>query len=219
MPSARGVPRLGEATMPTGRRFDKSRPRCDSWRMGRAPLPLVAGFVVFVVAIAALVAASVARPAVATFAPSASRAAHRPGTVDTVTLDASDDSRWIFFDLAEGRALVPPDTAAWDLAVRRFHVIVADAAANLGAADFAAVDAAPDSGFVRTVASRDTTNGAIERWYRYGMLTHLLTPRGDVHIVRSRDGTVAKLQMLSYYCPGVQPGCLTFRWQHLPATR
>ena len=187
--------------------------------MRRAPLPLVAGFAVFVVAIAGLVAASVARPAVATFAPSAPRAAHRPGAVDTVTLDARDGSRWTFFDLAAGRALVPPDTAGWDLAVRRYHVIIADAAANVGAADFDAIAAAPDSGFVRTVAARDTSNAAIERWYRYGMLTHLLTPRGDVHIVRGRDGSFAKLEMLSYYCPGVQPGCLTFRWQRIPAAR
>lgn len=187
--------------------------------MGRAPLPLVAGFGVFVVAIAGLVAASVARPSVATFAPSPPGAAHRPGAADTVTLDASDGARWIFFDLAAGRALVPPDTAGWDLAVRRFHVIVADAAANLGAADFDSVAAAPDSGFVRTVAARDTTNAAIERWYRYGMLTHLLTPRGDVHVVRGRDGSHAKVEILSYYCPGVQPGCLTFRWQLIPAGR
>ncbi len=187
--------------------------------MARAPLPLVAGFAIFLAAIAGLVAASVARPAVATFAPSAPRAAHRPGALDTVTLDASDDSRWIFFDFAAGRALVPPDTAGWDLAVRRFHVMVADAAANVGAADFAAVTAAPDSGFVRTMAARDTTNAAIERWYRYGMLTHLLTPRGDVHVVRGRDGSFAKVEMLSYYCPGVRPGCLTFRWQEIPAPR
>lgn len=186
--------------------------------MGRAPLPLVAGFALFVVAIAGLVAASVARPAVPTFAPSTTLGAHHPGAVDTVTLDARDESRWVFFDLAEGRALAPPDTAGWDIAVRRFHLIVADAAANAGPADFAALAAAPGSGFVRTVAARDTSNAAVERWYRYGMLTHLLTPRGDVHIVRSRDGTFAKLQVLSYYCPGVEPGCLTFRWQHpLPA--
>lgn len=187
--------------------------------MGRAPFPLVAGFALFVVAIVGLVAASVARPVVPTFAPSDAAPAHRPGTVDTVTLDARDESRWVYFDLAAGRALVPPDTVGWDLAVRRFHLIVADAAANMGASDFATIAAAPDSGFVRTVAARDTTNAAIERWYRYGMLTHLLTPRGDVHIVRSRDGTFAKLEILSYYCPGVEPGCFTFRWQHLPTRR
>jgi hypothetical protein len=186
--------------------------------MGRAPLPLVVGFALFVLAIAALVGASVARPAVPTFEPSAGRVRHRAGATDTVTLDARDESRWVFFDLAEGRVLVPPDTAGWDLAVRRFHVVAADAAANVGAMDFAAVAAAPDSGWATTTMARDTTNAALARWYRYGMLTHLLTPRGDVHVVRARDGTHAKVQMLSYYCPGVEPGCVTFRWVHpLPA--
>jgi hypothetical protein len=186
--------------------------------MGRAPLPLVAGFVLFVGAIAALVGASIARPAVPTFAPSTGRAAHRAGEVDTVTLDARDESRWIFFDLAEGRTLVPPDTAGWDLAVRRFHVVAADAAANAGAVDFDALATAPDSGWTPTTMAGDTTNAALARWYRYGMLTHLLTPRGDVHVVRGRDGSHAKVQMLSYYCPGVEPGCVTFRWLHpMPA--
>ena len=189
--------------------------------MGRAPLPLVAGFALFVAGIAGIVAASVSRPTVATFAPTARGGARSPGGVDTVTLDARDESRWVFFDLADGRTLLPPDTAGWDVAVRRFHVIVADAAANLGAADFDAVAAAPESGFVATVPARDTSNAAIERWYRYGMLTHLLTPRGDVHVVRGRDGTFAALEMLSYYCPGVRPGCMTFRYRHpiaAPAT-
>ena len=186
--------------------------------MGRAPLPLVAGFVLFVAALAAIVAASVARPAVPTFAPSVTRPALRPGAVDTVTLDARDGSRWIFFDLAGGRELAPPDTAGWDLAVRRFHVVAADAAVTLGATPFERVESAPASGWVRTAFGRDTTNAALERWYRYGMLTHLLTPRGEVHVVRSRDGTFAKVELLSYYCPGVEPGCVTFRYAHpLPA--
>ena len=186
--------------------------------MGRAPLPLVAGFALFVAGIAGIVAASVSRPAVPTYAPTAGGGARSPAGVDTVTLDARDEARWVFFDLADGRTLEPPDTAGWDLAVRRFHFIVADAAANLGAADFDAV-AAPESGFVATVLARDTSNAAIERWYRYGMLTHLLTPRGDVHVVRGRDGTLAALEMLSYYCPGVRPGCVTFRYRHpIPAS-
>ncbi|HEX6060055.1 MAG TPA: hypothetical protein VFZ11_13675, partial [Gemmatimonadaceae bacterium] len=114
--------------------------------MGRVPLPLVAGFALFVAAIAGIVAASVSRPAVPAYAPTARWIARAPGGVDTVTLDARDESRWVFFDLAEGRTLAPPDTAGWDVAVRRFHVIVADAAANLGAADFDAIAAAPGSG-------------------------------------------------------------------------
>ena len=67
--------------------------------MGRAPLPLVAGFALFVAGIAGIVAASVSRPTVATFAPTARGGARSPGGVDTVTLDARDESRWVFFDL------------------------------------------------------------------------------------------------------------------------
>jgi hypothetical protein len=30
--------------------------------------------------------------------------------------------------------------------------------------------------------------------------------------VRTTDGRYAKLEILGYYCPGGQPGCLTFRY-------
>jgi hypothetical protein len=77
---------------------------------------------------------------------------------------------------------------------------------------FEEVIEAPIDGWHATVAASDSTNPAIERWYDYGFLSHLLTPRPRVYAVRTADGRYAKLKILSYYCPGASPGCMTFRY-------
>ena len=32
------------------------------------------------------------------------------------------------------------------------------------------------------------------------------------YVIHTRDGRYVKLELLSYYCPGPEPGCLTFRY-------
>jgi hypothetical protein len=102
---------------------------------------------------------------------------HDARAVDTVTLDARDAELWRFYALGRG-PLVLPDTAGWDIAVRRFRVIVAGAAARLDAIDFDTLAHPPTAGFVATTFDRDTLNPVLARWYRYSMFSHLLQPRG-----------------------------------------
>lgn len=184
-------------------------------RAGRPPLALLLGFGVFLVVIAGLLATSLVRRNVTTFVPSVRDPARpRPDTLieDTLTIDARDPARWQFVDLARGAVVAPPDTAGWDLAVRRFTVVPAGAAADLGPRAFDAVTAAPDTGYVPTRFGRDTANPATARWYRYSFLSHLLEPAGHVYVLRMPDGQYAKLTVLSYYCPGLQAGCVTLRY-------
>ena len=186
-----------------------------SHRRSGAPAPLLGGFAVFLAAIAYLVASSLVKPDVASFAPTPPSRARPAGDGvrdDTVTLDASDSRAWRFFDFARGSILTPPDTAGWDLAVRRYHIIAHDAIADLGATTFSGVHRAPARGFTPNTTGRDTTNAAIAHWYRYGILTHRLEPSGHVYVVRTRAGGYAKMQILSYYCSGAVPGCVTFRY-------
>jgi hypothetical protein len=75
--------------------------------------------------------------------------------------------------------------SVWDVAVQRFHVRV------------------NDSG-----GSRD-----LERWYTYSWTSHLLTSKGHVYGVRTADGRHATLEIVSYYCPGARPGCVTIRYR------
>ena len=182
----------------------------------RPPLPLIFGFAAFLVVIAAIVGASLVRPQKLEFAPTPPGAwpSGGPGP-DTVTLDTRDPSRWQFYSVKRG-AISPPDTADWDLAFRRYHAITSGSAADAGTnASFEGAAEPAASVFTETVFARDTINAALSRWYRYGFVTHLLRPNGHIFLVQTRGGARIKLEFLSYYCPGGQPGCLTFRWATL----
>ena len=180
------------------------------------PLPLMGGFAVFVIVIAYVVVSSLARPVVRTFEPSAPRAlapASDSTVTDTVTVDATDADRWAFLDLDRRSLLAIPDTAGWDIAFRRHAIITSGGALDLGSAvaydDVRRASAGP---YTATIAGSDTVNAVLDRWYRYRLLTHLLEPNGHVYAIRTREGRYAKLDILSYYCPGPRAGCLTIRY-------
>jgi hypothetical protein len=189
----------------------------DRERHSRPPLLLVGGFALFLVVIGYFVLASVTKRSIPTFDPSPRVSASSAGGArldDTITVDASDSRVWQYVDFDRGGVVIPPDTAGWDLAVRRYMVIASDAIADVGAKRFEDVRDVPDDGFVANVAAADTSNPAIRRWYRYSMLTHLLEPAGRTYVVRTRDGRFASVQVLGYYCTGLRPGCVTLRYSY-----
>jgi len=188
----------------------------------RAPLPLLIGFAGFLVVLAFLVISPLMRPRVPTFAPEAGRAARADpsgGAIDTITVDARDEGVWQWVDLSRGAVLQPPDTAGWDLAFRRFHVIAAQGVVDAGGVSFERAAPAPGVAAVPTRFTSDTVNPAIDRWYRYNFLTHLLVPRGSRYLIQVRGGHWVKLEFLSYYCSGPSAGCVTFRYAFLPGAR
>ena len=190
-----------------------------SARSPALPLPLLLGFVAFLATLIVLVAASFARRDIAAFAPDAARPEAAPWdrlTDDTLTVDARDPGRWQFIDLARGTVLEPPDTAGWDLAVRRFHVITSGDVTVAEGARFEDVFEAPDDGYLSTAFGADTVNAALARWYRYSFLSHLLHPLERVWVLRTRDRRYVRFTVLSYYCPGLIAGCLTLRYQYQP---
>jgi hypothetical protein len=189
----------------------------DGERRSRPPLLLVGGFALFIFVTGYLVVSSVTQRSVPTFDPSLRRTTSRTSTPrhdDTITIDASDPKVWQYVDFDRGSVVTPPDTAGWDLAVRRYIVIASNAIADLGPKRFEDVHTAPDRGFVANVLTGDTANAAIRRWYRYSMLTHLLEPAGHAYVVRTPERRFASLQVLSYYCTGLRPGCLTLRYTY-----
>jgi hypothetical protein len=134
-----------------------------------------------------------------------------------VTLDAS--AGWVYFSFATASSVRAPGPLDWDMAFRRFHVMVNGgvgfrghgAVADLGAVDLDAVAVAPDTGWVDR-ATRDSTNEAMARWYNYSFTSHLLTPRRRAYAIRTADGRYALLRFLSYYCDNGRPGCITFEY-------
>lgn len=170
-----------------------------------------------------LVATTLRRPELATYAPTVADPREvEEGEVGPAlfTVDASDPERWIFFDFSRGTILGAPDAVGWDLAFRRFEILVnggegfegSGGALDLGAVAFDSVGTVPADGYVETVALRDSANAALADWYDYGFASHLLLPKARVYALRTADGRYAKMEILSYYCPGALPGCLTFRY-------
>jgi hypothetical protein len=180
-----------------------SRVEGGGWRVGRAPIPLLIGFAVFVAAMGYLVVASLTRRSAPTFAP------RTEARGDTLTVDATDGQRWRYVSLTRGRVLAGPDTAGWELGVRRYNLIANGDIVDLGSASFDSVRVAP--------VVIEANSSALPKWYRYNLLTHLLEPNGHVDAVRAGKGPVYKLQIVSYYCPGLEAGCMTMRFAPLAA--
>jgi hypothetical protein len=172
--------------------------------------------VLFLAVLGYLITSSLSRRAAPTFLPtpfqSRARGFERSGTTDTLTVDARDERRWSFVDLDAGLLLAPPDTGGWDLAVRRYNIIAAVGLADAGPAGFDTLASGTDSGYIANTAGRDTANPAIRRWYSYNLFSHLLEPKGHVYRARTSEGRQVKLEVLSYYCPRLEAGCMTFRY-------
>jgi hypothetical protein len=141
---------------------------------------------------------------------------------ELITIDATDSRRWQFFSFAQRSVVANPGPRDWDLAFRRFQVIANGGAGfagdggvlDLGEVAFDDVTVVPEDGYVATTARSDSANAAIGRWYRYSFTSHLLTPQRRVYAVRTADGRYAKLEFAGYYCPGAEPGCVTFRYSY-----
>lgn len=182
---------------------------------------LIIGAIVVLAAV--LVAFTLRRPAVMTYAPTppVARDVGRAlvGPV-LYTVDATDPERWRHFSFRLGAVVDEASGIAWDLAFRRYQVIAnggkgfagQGGIVDLGATRFDAVTTVPAAGYQPNEGSPDPRNPAISSWYSYGFFSHLLTPKPHVWAVRTADGRYAKLEMVGYYCPGGQPGCVTFRY-------
>src|SRR5262249_3551410 len=134
-----------------------------------------------------------------------------------VTIDATAQDQWRYFSFRLGSIVENPGSQDWDLAFRRYQIIsnggrefaVQTGIGDGGAVHFADVTVAPESGYALTEGTADPRNPAIAAWYGYGYFSHVLTPKPHVWVVRTVNGHYAKMEILSYYCPRSQPGCVT----------
>lgn len=139
---------------------------------------------------------------------------------DTVTLDARSDDVWVLFDLE--RRTVTSESSSWDLGVKRHRLVVnggegfqGQGGVMLVESPFDRVGEAPTGEYEtsRVTPGGDTLTAALDDWYAYGFFSHLLEPRpASAFILRTSEGSYAKFRILSYYCPGPEPGCLTLEF-------
>ena len=139
-----------------------------------------------------------------------------------VTIDARDPDRWTRLDLSRATIVGGSDLRGWDIAARRFRLVVNGGHGFAGQAgarrllgrSFESVSEAPANGYVGSLVTPggDTVNAELDGWYRYGFFSHLLEPDDAVFAIRTADGRYAILEIVGYYCPGAEPGCLTLRY-------
>ncbi len=110
----------------------------------------------------------------------------------------------------------------WDIAFRSTSIVVNGEARYVDTA-FDVLTSAPEDGYKEDA---DETGAALaggsgSGWYYYDMDAHVLTPLPDRTIVlRTRDGKVAKVEIISYYRGGDtgfgEPRFYTFRYALQP---
>ena len=180
------------------------------WRENLVPGVLVT---IIILLGGTLIMFSLEQPAIEVFVPTQPDVADAGNGLvgpSTYTIDASSEGEWRFFDFSRGSVVTSPGPLEWDLAFRRFHIIANGGSGFAGEGgvirleqtDLDSVVELPESGYVESVARRDSTNAAISRWYAYNWTSHILNPTPAVYGVRTADGRYAKLQVLGYYCPG-----------------
>ncbi len=182
----------------------------------RPPILVLATGGAFVLLIAALLIGSLVRPELPPYLPTAPEPVAVGDSLvgpATYTLDAAATERWRRFDFARNAAV---DSGPWDIAFRRSYVIAAPGGGllDLGLVPFDSIRELPATGYLANRAGPDTTNPGVGKWYKYSMVSHLLTSKHHVYGVRTRDGKYAKLELLAYYCREVGTACITFRYAY-----
>lgn len=157
------------------------------------------------------------------------------GGVVTSQINAMDQTSWVYFQFAGAKEVMPQDPLSstdWDVALQRFQIKVNGGISGSGGVEvalatgtqFDALSQAPGSGYVT-----DQVDGADEdtdpdyafvqggTWYNYNVMTHILTPKDQVYVVRATTGKYYKMQITGYYDQAGSSGFPAFRWQSTAA--
>lgn len=159
-----------------------------------------------------------------------------PGVLTQKQFDTTSAEAWVYVDLESGEARPSagvPDWAAWDLKLQRFKVALNGGASGAGSVqvavltktDFATVTRAPREPYVTDVVDGmdsdldpDTVlSHGDNGWYDYNTMTHALSPRPTVYVLRSNEGAYFKLAVDSYYNAAGSSGYLQLRWSAIAA--
>lgn len=156
----------------------------------------------------------------------------------SVTVDASDNTSWTYFDLESGLQMFPCDatnSTIWDVAFQRTGIKLNGGANGAAGVELAAIkgddfdlraaapavtyatDAAVTTLAFKTYPAADVANDF--GWYHYaGSPTHLITARDVVYAVRSAQGNYFKLKISDYYKVGTSTaGWLQFKYGEITA--
>jgi len=173
---------------------------------------LVAGLTFALTCVAFFYASSWLTPEVQDGYPVTNKAKVNSDGTFEITIDTSNRNKWIPLNLGAGRITAGQETP--DLTFRRYVAQVPLGAMDLGPVTLeeAALDGNPE--WVKDeFVDGELQNEAISKWYSYSYWTHLLTPKQHTYAVKLKNGQVAFLNFVSYYCVPEGSGCLTIRYK------
>ena len=181
----------------------------EHWKLALVITALVVGAVVYV-------AAALTREEPLSYAPAAAQlVTDSTGRSEyRATIEAGDENRWRFFSLRTGQLVEKPHALEWDLAFRRFHIATNGGPGFAGQGASGIVESAGQTPALQQT-SADSTKSGFGKWYNYGFSSHLLTPKPLNYRVLDAEGTAYTLRILSYYCPGATPGCITIAYSKI----
>lgn len=143
----------------------------------------------------------------------------------SIVIDATSEEEWAYFDFSRGEQVKIHDASSleWDLAFRRGKIISNGGATNkfgkaglmdLGEVSFDAVEKVPlNRDFIVDKATRTQTESPVlMQWYKYNYITHKLTARKNIYVMRTSDGKYTKILFTSFYCTDKQPGCIEMKY-------
>jgi len=151
------------------------------------------------------------------------------GDFTETRVDATDEEAWVYLDLDSGEQVTPADPEsdlAWDLRFRRFHIALNGGVSGpagvetvfIDGATLEEVELAPEDGWVSDRPDGDDEDPepdlALGGWYDYDVMTHVLTPRPGVYVIRTAEGDYA-LEMLDYYNAAGTSGHPSFAWREV----
>ena len=183
----------------------------------RPPIMVMVLAGAFVLLVASLVMGSLRTPELPPYAPTAPAPLLVGDSLvgpALYTIDATDNAAWQRFDFDVNS--VVSTGLGWDIGFHRNHVIAGPGAAivDLGPVPFDSVAEAPAEGYRPNGPATWESNPAVGKWYDYSFISHLLTTRAHIYVVRTADGRYAKFELLNYYCMGVGTACVTFRYAY-----
>lgn len=152
------------------------------------------------------------------------------GDVVRTTVDATGDAVWIYFDL-ESRTQVtvadPLTSDAWDLAFKRYDIATNGGVSGGGGMtvaivegdDLSVVTSEPSGPWLADAEDGDDANDdpdyVISGWYDYDFMTHVLSPKPLVYVVRTPEENAFVVQVVDYYDEAGSSGWMQIEWKPL----
>lgn len=139
---------------------------------------------------------------------------------NAVTVDASDSSEYVYFDLELGSQVYPcnvSNSTIWDIGFSRTNIIINSGVSGSGSVQAGATDTAFDSLAaagdlaLNSDATADTlvfattpvaTASGDAGWYNYNFTTHQITVRDTRYVIQTNEGNFFKLELTGYYSGG-----------------